>query len=358
MPDADPTDPASPEKPAALELHGLDPRELLCHGLRGATFYGASGQWVPPTPEELGQILPQYRIERLLGRGGMGAVYKGFQTELERPVAIKILPAEVAADEEFVTRFKREARTVARLQHPCIVAIHDYGQTREGHLYFVMEFIDGTTLREVLRARRLMAEETLGTVSQICDALDVAHKQGVVHCDVKPENILITGDGHVRLADFGLARPPQADDDVRTGAHAVMGTPAYMAPEQQAGEADHRSDIYALGVMLYEMLTGRRPEGAFEPPSVLAQADVRLDPIVAKALQAAPERRAPGGERTEERRGRHPQQSLHGRAEPGERSERGAAVEVVDPHHDCRTGSDWLGFRFPRVTQPITHPDR
>ncbi len=222
----------------------------------------------------------------------MGAVYKGFQTELERPIAIKILPTEVAADEEFVTLFQAGgAHSGQTPKHPCIVAIHDYGQTREGHLYFVMEFIDGTTLREMLRERMLTAEETLFTVSQLCDALDVAHKQGVVHCDVKPENILITGVGHVRLADFGLARPPQADDDLRAGAHAVMGTPAYMAPEQSAGQADHRSDIYALGVILYEMLTGRRPQEACEPPSVLAQTDVRLDLIVAKALQPAPEQR-------------------------------------------------------------------
>src|SRR5271154_1031966 len=178
MPDNDPSKPTPPADVPPRGLRGLDPGELLARGMDTVKLSGGGDSWEPPTPEELGQILPQYRIERLLGRGGMGAVYKGFQPELERPVAIKILPAEVAADEEFVTRFKREARILARLQHPCIVAIHDYGQTREGHLYFVMEFIDGTTLREVLRARRLMAEETLGTVSQICDALDVAHQQG------------------------------------------------------------------------------------------------------------------------------------------------------------------------------------
>ncbi len=291
MPDADPTDPASPEKPAAFELHGLDPRVLLAHGLGGETASGSSPRWEPPTPEELGQILPQYRIECLLGRGGMGAVYKGIQPELERPVAIKILPAEVAADEVFVTRFKREARTLAKLQHPRIVTIYDYGQTGEGHLYFVMEYIDGTTLREILRGPGLTAEEALLKVSQICDALYAAHQQGVVHRDVKPENILITRDGWVKLADFGLARPRQEDDEVLTSVHASVGTPAYMAPEQRAGHADHRSDIYALGVMLYEMLTGRRPQGAFEPPSVSAQADVRLDHVVTKALQQAPERR-------------------------------------------------------------------
>jgi len=164
---------------------------------------GSSGKWEPPTPEELGRLLPQYRIEGLLGRGGMGAVYKGIQPELERPVAIKILPVEVAADEEFVARFKREAQTLAKLQHSRIITIHDYGETSEGHLYFVMEYIDGSNLREILRGAGLTAEQALLVVSQICDALYAAHKQGVVHRDIKPENILITRDGYVKLADFG-----------------------------------------------------------------------------------------------------------------------------------------------------------
>ena len=194
-----------------------------------------AGPWEPPTPEELGRLLPQYQIESLLGRGGMGAVYKGIQPELERPVAIKILPAEVAADEEFVTRFKREARTLAKLQHSRIITIHDFGQTSDGHLYFVMEYIDGTNLREILRGPGLTAEQALLAVSQVCDALYAAHKQGVIHRDIKPENVLITRDGYVKLADFGLARPlDEQDADVLTSAHVVMGTPAYMAPEQRS----------------------------------------------------------------------------------------------------------------------------
>ncbi|MDR3405504.1 MAG: serine/threonine-protein kinase [Chthoniobacter sp.] len=290
MSDADPSDPAPPENANAPELHGLDAAELLARGLKSVKPSTKTGPWEPPTPEELGRLLPQYRIKCLLGRGGMGAVYKGIQPGLERAVAIKILPAEIA-DEEFVTRFKREARTLASLQHSRIITVHDFGQTSEGHLYFVMEFIDGTNLREILRGPGLTPEQALLAVSQICDALYAAHKQGVIHRDIKPENILITRDGYVKLADFGLARPLDEDAEVLTSAHTVMGTPAYMAPEQRAGQVDHRSDIYALGVMLYEMLTGKRPHGVFDPPSMKVQVDVRLDQVVIKALQQEPERR-------------------------------------------------------------------
>ena len=287
MPDNDPTIPAP--KPSA-ELHGLDPGELLARGLQSEKP-PSIGPWEPPTPEELNRMLPQYQIECLLGRGGMGAVYKGIQPSLGRPVAIKLLPAEVAANEQFVARFEREARTLAKLQHSRIITIHDFGRTSEGHLYFVMEYIDGTDLRTILNGPGLEPEQALLVIGQICDALHAAHKQGIVHRDIKPANILITRDGYVKLADFGLACPEEQDDGGLTSSNVVMGTAAYMAPEQRAGHTDHRSDIYALGVMLYEMLTGKRPQGVFDPPSVRVQVDVRLDEVVIKALQQEPERR-------------------------------------------------------------------
>jgi predicted Ser/Thr protein kinase len=284
----------SDPSPTPDDLHGLDPGELLARGLHTVQPSAGARPWTPPTPEELAALLPQYRIESLLGHGGMGAVYKGTQPELERAVAIKLLPAEIAADREFVTRFKREARLLAKLQHSCIVAIHDFGETSAGHLYFVMEYVDGTDLRRILSDSRLNPEQALAVVGQLCDALQAAHRQGIVHRDIKPENVLVTRDGYVKLADFGLARPPQ-DVGVSglTSTNVIMGTPDYMAPEQCAGaaKADHRSDIFALGVMLYEMLTGLKPRGVFDPPSRKVKLDVRIDQVVLKALQSEPERR-------------------------------------------------------------------
>ncbi|WP_157447576.1 serine/threonine-protein kinase [Chthoniobacter flavus] len=290
-------DPSSTPKPTAdgpSELRGLDPGELLARGLQTVRPSVGAGPWEPPTLEEVSRLLPQYRIEQLIGRGGMGAVYKGIQLNLDRPVAIKLLPAEMAMDEAFVARFEREARTLAKLQHSRIVTIFDFGRTAEGHLYFVMEYIDGTDLRRILRGPGLDPEQALALVGQLCDALQAAHREGIVHRDLKPENVLITRDGYVKLADFGLARPPQEEGAPNlTQTNLVLGTPDYMAPEQRFGaaRADARSDIFALGVMLYEMLTGQTPRGVFDPPSHKVKMDVRIDEVVLKALQSEPERR-------------------------------------------------------------------
>jgi len=180
---------------------------------------------------------------------------------------------------------------LAKLHHSSIVAIHDFGQTREGHLYFVMEFVDGTDLAQLIRNASVTAAQTLELTIQICDALHYAHSQGLIHRDIKPANILVTKEGRAKVADFGLARPVHDKSGIVTVANMVMGTPAYMAPEQREGHADHRADIYALGVLLYEMLTGKRPEGVFDPPSVKVRVDERLDTVVLKALQQEPERR-------------------------------------------------------------------
>ncbi len=272
---------------------GIDasPEELLRRALQTRPTSGAVGPWAPPEPEALAKLLPQYRIESFLGRGGMGAVYKGRQTALDRPVAIKLLPAEMAADDSFIARFQREARTLARLQHPGIVAVYDFGQTREGHLYFVMEFVDGTDLHRVLHGPGLSEAQSLEIVSQVCDALQYAHSQGVVHRDIKPANILLTADGRAKLADFGLARPLHEESAALTRSNVVMGTPDYMAPEQIYGTADHRADLFSLGVMLYEMLTGRPPRGSWLAPSQRVQVDVRLDDVVVRALAEDPELR-------------------------------------------------------------------
>jgi serine/threonine protein kinase len=275
----------------ATKVAGIDPGELLARGLNTINPPADNG-WEPPTPEELSRLLPQYRIESIIGRGGMGAVYKGDQERLGRHVAIKLLPSELAEDENFVARFEREARTLAKLDHPGIIHVHDFGQTSEGHLYFVMEFVDGTDLHQLIHGPGINPPQALEIIGQVCDALQFAHSKGVVHRDIKPANILVTTDGRVKLADFGLARPLKSDISGQlTLTRVVMGTPDYMAPEQKRGEGDHRVDLYALGVMLYEMLCGRTPQGAWQPPSQRVQVDVRLDQVVIKAMQEEPERR-------------------------------------------------------------------
>ncbi|RYD35965.1 MAG: serine/threonine protein kinase, partial [Verrucomicrobiaceae bacterium] len=198
----------APDRPAT-KIAGIDPAELLARGLQTIAPPDAGG-WEPPEPEELSRLLPQYQITSILGRGGMGAVYKGRQERLGRNVAIKLLPAELAEDEQFVARFEREARTLAKMDHPGIIHVYDFGQTSEGHLYFVMEFIDGTDLHQMIHGPGLTPAQSLEIIGQVCDALQFAHTQGVVHRDIKPANILVTQGGRVKLADFGLARPMQS----------------------------------------------------------------------------------------------------------------------------------------------------
>lgn len=253
---------------------------------------GAPHTWQAPTVQEMAALLPQYEISALIDRGGMAAVYLGRQPGIDRAVAVKVMPAELAADEEFVARFRREVRTLGKLQHPGIVSVYESGQTTAGHLYFVMEHVAGGNLARLITPSLLSSAQALELTMQICEALQYAHSQGVIHRDIKPQNVLMTPDGRAKLADFGLARPLHPESTGLTRSHVSMGTLAYMAPEQCAGlELDQRADIYALGVMLYEMLTGSRPQGAFEPPSRKARVDVRLDEVVMKAMRQEPERR-------------------------------------------------------------------
>ena len=224
----------------------------------------------------------------------MGAVYKARQPSLDRFVALKILAPTSAEQPGFAERFTREARALARLSHPNIVAVHDFGTA--GNLpYLIMEFVEGTTLRQVERTGRLSSAEALEIVPQICAALQYAHQEGIVHRDIKPENILLDKKGRLKIADFGIAKlVGGAPGGVPlTGARDVVGTPIYMAPEQieKPQEVDHRADIYSLGVVFYEMLTGELPLGRFQPPSQRVQVDVRLDEVVLRALEKAPERR-------------------------------------------------------------------
>ncbi len=249
------------------------------------TLHGDEALPDPPSPEEIADKFPQFEIVECLGRGGMGVVYKARQKSLDRWVAIKVLAPERVKELRFAEHFEREAKTLAKMSQPNIVTVFDHGET-EGLFYIVMEYVDGVNLRDLLREGKIEPEQALAIVPPICEALEYAHDHGVVHRDIKPENILIDREGRVKIADFGIAALIGADAD-----HS--GTPPYMAPEQQAagGTIDRRADIYALGAVLYEMLTGERPDKDLVAPSKRVEIDVRLDEIVLRALEKEPARR-------------------------------------------------------------------
>ncbi len=253
-----------------------------------------SGAFDPPSIEVMAELFPALEILELVGAGGMGAVYKARQEGLDRLVAIKILPEELGHDVKFALRFTREARTLAKLNHPNIVSLFEFGNVADTY-YFLMEYVEGSTLRDVVQSRELAPEHALAIVPQLCDALQYAHDKGVVHRDIKPENILMSVDGSVKIADFGLSRilGNESQQYALTATHQVMGTPRYMAPEQLEGSrgVDHRADIYSLGVVIYEMLTGELPIGRFAAPSAKVQIDVRLDDVVLRTLEKEPRRR-------------------------------------------------------------------
>lgn len=220
---------------------------------------------------QVGQVVGPYEILRELGRGGMGVVYKAHETSLNRMVALKILPPHLAADPVFTERFAREARSAASLIHPNVVTIHAIG-AESGKHFIAMEYVKGRTLSELVRqSGSLSPDRALGIVLQTCDALRAAHKRGLVHRDIKPQNIMMDDAGRVKVMDFGLAKATTSESNL-TAAGAMIGTPLYMSPEQCEGQpADPRSDIYSLGVVLFEMLTGRVPFEASTPLAIMRQ---------------------------------------------------------------------------------------
>jgi serine/threonine protein kinase len=234
-----------------------------------------------------------YELLEELGRGGMGVVYKARHTRLDRFVAVKILPAEASREPAFAERFIREARALARLNHPSILTLYEFGQ--EAGRSYVMEYVEGTDLRQRMCVGPLATREALGIVTQVCGALQYAHDEGIVHQDIKPENILLDKRGRVRVADFGIAKllTRKTGEYTLTGPWQVMGTLHYMAPEQIENPQglDQRADIYSLGVMLYELFTGKLPLGRFPSPSQAAAVDARLDEVVLRALEPDPARR-------------------------------------------------------------------
>jgi serine/threonine protein kinase len=318
---------------------GLCPR-CLAAGLAAPTDPGTGPHGtkiLQPAPElqSVRDAFPQLEILGLIGRGGMGVVYKARQKSLNRLVALKLLAPERINDSKFAERFEREAQALARLSHPNIVTIHDFGVTpvpqaadtkpHPPFYFLLMEFVDGVNLRQAMRAGRFTPEQALAIVPPVCEALQYAHERGIVHRDIKPENLLLDKDGRVKIADFGIAkilelggaelpvrpdieaaqlRSPSAQgflsptggknqgEEASATLHTAAGTPQYMAPEQREHHrTDHRADIYSLGVVLYELLTGELPGKRLEAPSRKVQIDVRLDEIVLRALETKPELR-------------------------------------------------------------------
>ncbi len=281
---------------------GLCPRCLMALNLQTETvFTDDSPAAQPPLPpDQIAPHFPQLEILECLGRGGMGVVYKARQKTLNRVVALKLLAPERVNDAKFAERFAREAQALAALNHPNIVTIHDFGQAG-GFYFLLMEFVDGVNLRQLLRARKFMPEEALAIVPPLCDALQFAHERGIVHRDIKPENLLLDKSGRVKVADFGIAKMlgnghgdlPGTASAPDNATKTAMGTPGYSAPEQKSNpqHVDSRADIYSLGVVFYEMLTGELPGKRIEPPSRKVQIDVRLDQVVLRALEKTPELR-------------------------------------------------------------------
>ncbi|HMH42251.1 MAG TPA: protein kinase, partial [Pyrinomonadaceae bacterium] len=260
---------------------------------------------------EPGQTVNQYEVIRELGRGGMGQVYLAHDSKLDRPVALKLLPHTFSKDPERVRRFQQEARVVSALNHPCIITIHEIGET-DGLRFIITEFVDGETLREIIRHGERDLNRTLKIITQVAEALAAAHSVGIVHRDIKPENIMARSDGYVKVLDFGLAKPTEDGfrrDESRssqpsnftTSPGLILGTVNYMSPEQARGyDIDARTDIFSLGVVLYESVTGSVPftgktkadmliSIAGEEPRPIAEflpnSPARLQQIVDKSLR-------------------------------------------------------------------------
>jgi len=299
--------------PPVRPLSRVSVEERVARHLRGDEGGAVRAQGAPPAADDalLGRQLDEYRLEALLGEGGMARVYRGLDTNLERHVAIKVIDIPFQSDSDHVMRFKREAQTIAQLEHPNIVRLYRYGEA-EGLLYMAMQCVEGTDLGAILAERRaeqtfMEPEEASRIVRQVCRALDYAHGRGVIHRDVKPANIMLDEDGNVVLTDFGLALM------IELGTRGeVFGSPAYMSPEQAMSSANvvAQSDLYSVGVILYEMFTGQLPFDADDPLEVAMlhmsepprpprelrpEIAPELEAVILKSLAKEPEERYQSG---------------------------------------------------------------
>lgn len=244
--------------------------------------------FTPPPLEELQALLPQFQFTGFLAQGGMGAVYSAYQTSLERHVAIKVLPPELSADEAFATQFTMEARAMAKLNHPHLIGVYDFGEVG-GMLFIVMELVSGGSLYESVYGQQIDPATAATIVAKLARGLAHAHQMGLLHRDVKPANVLLSEAGEPKIGDFGLAHKigEQENED------AIYGTPGYTAPEvlTQPDQVDQRCDVFSLGVVLYELLTAQLPSDHFQPASALCTSDRKLDEIINRALQPDPAHR-------------------------------------------------------------------
>ncbi len=275
---------------SAVVLSGLCPNCLLKQGLKGPPAEGIK-TFEPPSLESLAKTMRGiFEPIESIGRGGMGAVFKGRQCSLNRIVALKVMPPQAADGGSIIHRFQREAELLARLSHPNVVGIYEFGLA--GNFpYFMMDFVDGSSLRQMLlKSGRLNPSHAVTLFLQLCDGLQHAHDRDVIHRDIKPENLLVDKEGLLKIADLGLAKlnGAGASNEWQTRDSRRMGTEGYMAPEQfeKSQPVDHRADIFSAGVVLYEMLTGKPPTmGRFSAPSQKAKVDPSWDVVLFKALE-------------------------------------------------------------------------
>ena len=304
-----PDSPTLPPVPlGTAPLPGSTPSSLNSMVTAGG-WVGSAAAAAPALSQDSVDFGPRYRIERLLGQGGMGAVYKAHDKELDRPVAIKLIRPDLAAEPQAMARFKQELLLASKISHKNILRIHDLGEAN-GVKFISMAYVHGQDLHQLLQQHgRLTVDEALHLARQLCGALDAAHAEGVVHRDLKPQNILLDESRTVYITDFGLAKSLESDTSM-TMSGQFLGTPRYMAPEQvDGGKIDHRTDLYAMGLILYEMVTGDVPFHAdsairlmymrvHEAPKSPAELNPDLPPwlvqVIMKAIEKEPDRRYQG----------------------------------------------------------------
>ena len=249
----------------------------------------ADHTFIPPTPEELAPLFPGYQVNRLIACGGMGAVYEAIQISLDRAVAIKILPQEFTSDDSFRIAFETEAKAMARLNHPNLIGVYDFGEVND-MLFIIMEYVPGISLFHAADGQPILQEEVAPLLISICRGLAHAHENGIIHRDIKPANILLNHDNEPKIGDFGLARPLERQSQE---GEDIFGTPGYTAPEviRFPQSVDHRSDIFSIGVLLHELLTGMLPEADARPASAICNCDPRFDAVIRKATHPIPSER-------------------------------------------------------------------